>query len=248
MSESVYVGMACFFLGVILIFIGFIWLKQKRLIEDTPTSRIRSLAMGPVEAYGEVVPAQGKILKSPFSNKDCVYYRYTIEEYRRSGKNNQWVTVKSGEERTHFFLQDDTGVVLVDPKGARISIPMDFKYSSQLGVNPPESVMQFLNNNRISFEGLLGVNKTMRYQEYFIEPKDKLYIFGTAGDNPFVEDATATKGTEDVMIQKGKGKIYYISDKSEKEILKNLGWMVMGGMLGGVISIIIGVVVIFISL
>ena len=248
MSEFIYAGAIGFFIGLIPFVMGFVWLKKKRLIENTPTSKVRSLAMGPVEVYGEVVPAQGKVLRSPFSGRDCVYYRYSIEEYRRSGKNNQWVTVKSGEERTHFFLQDETGTVLVDPKKARIDIPMDAEFGSQWGINPPESVVQFLTNNRVGFEGLFGINKQMRYREYFIEPKDKLYIFGTAGDNPFVEEATAIKGTMDVMIQKGKRTMYYISDKSEKQILRTLRWLSAGGLLGGALLIVAGLTTIFISL
>ena len=61
-----------FFAGLFLFWKGFSWLKQKRLIENIPTSKIRSIAMGLVEIYGEVVPTQEKILKSPFTNKDCV--------------------------------------------------------------------------------------------------------------------------------------------------------------------------------
>ncbi|MDD5086676.1 MAG: hypothetical protein PHV16_02895, partial [Candidatus Nanoarchaeia archaeon] len=58
--------------GVFLFWEGIKTLKHKRLIENIPTSKIRSLAMGLVEIYGEVVPAYKEVLKSPFSNKDCV--------------------------------------------------------------------------------------------------------------------------------------------------------------------------------
>jgi hypothetical protein len=44
----------------------------------------------------------------------------------------------------------------------------------------------------------------MKFNEWFIALKDKLYIMGTAGDNPFVEEATETEHSADIMIQKGK--------------------------------------------
>jgi len=83
----------------------------------------------------------------------------------------------------------------------------------------------------------------MRYRESFIEPSDKLYIIGTAGDNPFIDDATAKKGVEDVLIQKGKHeKLYYISDKSERNVLKYLKRKVVFGIGAGSIFIIIGLI------
>ena len=57
---------------------------------------------------------------------------------------------------------------------------------------------------------------------------------GTAGDNPYIEDASTAQGTKDIMIQKGKNdNIFYISDKSEKNILRKLKWKVIGGVFGG---------------
>jgi hypothetical protein len=225
---------------------GFKWLKRKRLIEDIPTSKIRSIAMGLVEVFGEVVPAK-RILKSPFSNNDCVYYKYTIEEYRTSGKSSRWIIVDDGEEGTYFHLKDDTGSVLVDPKGAEVDIPLDSEFKSGFGTDPPEQVKQFLRSRGISFEGFLGVNKTMRFREYFIAPKDKLYIMGTAGDNPFVKEASEQAGTEDVMIQKDEG-IYYISDRSEKELLSSMKWKSISGIFGGGLLIIGSLFVILIYL
>jgi hypothetical protein len=224
-----------FFLGIFLFVKGFMWFRQKQLMENMPTSKIRSLAMGLAEVFGEVVPAEGKILKSPLSARDCVYYRYTIEEYRQSGKSSHWATIRKGEDGTHFFLKDETGLVLVDPKGAKVDIPRDFLFESHMGKDPPDTVRQFLKANNLSFEGwLFGINKKMRYSEYFIAPKDKLYIMGTASDNPFVEDATAKQGIEDIMITKGEHeKFYYISDKSEREILGSLRLKAMGGIFGG---------------
>ena len=236
-----------FVFGLYAFFQGFKWFKRKRLIEDIPTSKIRSIAMGLVEVSGEVVVTE-KNLRSPFSNNDCVYYKYTVEEYRSSGKSSRWVTIDSGERGTYFYLNDDTGFVLVDPKGAEVDIPLDFEFKSGFGTDPPEQVKQFLRSRGISFEDFLGVNKTMRFREYFIAPKDKLYIMGTAGDNPFVEEASEQAETEDVMIQKGEGNIYYISDRSKKELLNSMKWKSVSGIFGGMLLIVGSLFVILIYL
>lgn len=243
-------SIAGFVFGIFLFFKGFILLKKKRLIENLPTSKIRSLAMGLVEIFGAVVPAEKMILKSPFSNKDCVYYGYTVEELRGSGKNQRWVTVKKDEKYVHFYLKDETGMVLVDPKGAKMDIPVDSEFRSNFGVDPPDTVKKFLKSQNLRFEGLLlGINKTMKYKEYFVEPKDSLYIIGTAKDNPFMEEAAAKKGVEDVMIGKGlHEKIYYISDKHEKELLKTLRWQSIGGIFGGALLILVCLAIMLLNL
>jgi len=223
-----------FVIGIVLFWNGLKLLKQKRLIENIPTSKIRSLAMGLVEIYGEVVPAYKEILKSPFSNKDCVYYIYTIEEYRSSGKSSHWVTVKKDSEGQPFYLKDDTGGVLIDSKGAKVNVSRDFEFKTGFGRKTPDAIINFLKANGMSHKTLFGFGKTMRYKEHFIAPKDKLYIMGTAADNPFVENGTAKNNVEDIIIQKGKNeKMYYISDKPENALLKEIKWKMLGFIFGG---------------
>lgn len=228
-------SIAGFCAGIYFFFRGLLWLKQKRLIENIPTSKIRSLAMGLVEIFGEVIPTSKNILKSPFSFRDCVYYRYTVDEYRSSGKHGRWVTIHRDERGIRFYLKDDTGRVLVDPRGAKVDIPKDLEIKSGFGSDPPLIVKNFLKSKGLKFESLLlGINKTMRYREWFIEPRDRLYVLGTAGDNPLKEEGTAKHSIEDIMIQRGKHeKIFYVSDKSEKSLLANLTLKVVGGVFGG---------------
>ena len=247
MSEDIImtIGVLSVFIGLAVICIGFIFFRKKRLIENIPTSKIRSIAMGLAEIFGQVIPIKERILKSPFTDKECVYYQFTIEEYRSSGKNSQWVTIKKGEQRDLFYLKDDTGKVMIDPTGATIEARKNFEYQSGLGKDPPEQVIRFLTVNNLAHEGFFGLNKTMRYHETIIIPDDTLYIMGTAGENPFNKEVTGNH-VDSIIIQKGKyEKHYYISDKSEKQILKNLTLLtyVMWGF--GMVLIIIGAILSF---
>ncbi len=236
-----------FFFGIYLFFKGFKWLKLKRLIENIPTSKIRSLAMGLVEIYGEVIPAKDQLLKSPFSNHDCVYYRYEIQELRRSKRSSYWATIKSGEKGAYFFLKDNTGMVLVNPANAEIDIPLDFETRTLNSKNNP-ALDTFFKSISFSSTGFLGFGRTLKYQEYYIAPKDKLYIMGTAGDNPFVEDGTAIYNAADIMVQKGKDQIYYVSDSNEKDLLSKLTWKTFGGLFGGAALSLVCLSIIFIYL
>lgn len=232
-----------FFLGVGLFIVGFFYLKRKQLIENIPTSKIRSLAMGLVEIIGQVIPSKDHLLKSPLFQKDCIYYRFTVEEYRRSGKSSHWATIKKDERRSLFYLQDETGKVLVDPTAASIEIKRDCAYESGLGKDPPEIIQQFLAANNITFEGLLGINKTMRFRESFIEPNDTLYILGTADEQPTIENMASDRREENIIIKKGtQEKTYIISDSKERDILRNLTMKMSIFFVIGSLLIIVGLV------
>src|SRR3989338_4951327 len=236
-----------FFFGIYLFFKGFKWLKLKRLIENMPTSKIRSLAMGLVEIYGEVIPSKGQLLKSPFSNHDCVYYKYEIQELRRSKRSTYWATIKSGEKGAYFFLKDNTGMVLVNPADAEIDIPLDFETRTLNAKNNP-ALGAFFTSINFSASGFLGFGRTLKYIEYYIAPKDKLFIMGTAGDNPFVEEGTGEYNEANIMIQKGKDQIYYLSDSNEKDLLSKLKWKTVGGLFGGAALSLVCLSIIFIYL
>ena len=85
----------------------------------------------------------------------------------------------------------------------------------------------------------------MRYQETIIVPDDSLYIMGTAGENPYKKEGQVNQ-VDSIMIQKGTvEKQYYISDKSEKQIVRQLtlATYITGGC--GIILIIIGIILSF---
>lgn len=234
-------GFIFLIIGSILFITGLRLLKIKYLIENIPTSKIRSIAMGLVEIYGSVVKWK-KLLKSPLSGKKCVYYKYTIQEYiystdREGNYNGYWETIKESEDRTLFYLKDNTGKVLVDPEGAHIEISPDFSSKTKI----PKPIQSFLKTNKIN------PSKRIWIKEYLIKPNNKLYILGNAVDNPFVKEGTSVQGAEDIMIEKGKHEIYYISDKPENEILGNLKLKMLGCLLFGGAMIIFGLYSIFIE-
>ncbi|WP_225071188.1 E3 ubiquitin ligase family protein [Desulfuromonas sp. CSMB_57] len=104
-------------LAVACLWSGFYFLRLKRRIENTPTSKTRSLAMGLVEVQGRAVRKYA--LVAPMTQMPCVYYR--LRKYRRD-RNNRWV-LSSASDSGHvpFYLEDDTGRVKVDPRRATVN-------------------------------------------------------------------------------------------------------------------------------
>ena len=226
--------------GLFITYTGFYQLKIKRLIENTPTSKIRSIAMGLVEIFGEVIPFNKEIIKSPFTNTNCVFYSYTIEEYRSSGKNRKWILIKKDTSNNKFYLKDETGQVLIDPNKAHIDLNKTYQTESEKDTS--ENIKQFLKEKNISLENFLGVNKRLKSTEYILKQKDKLYILGTAADNPLVEEESSVENSNDIMIQRGDfNSVYYISSKHETEVIKKYKRE-------AIILLCIGIILTFISL
>jgi hypothetical protein len=102
----------------------FLWLsthffRLKRWIDNTPTSKVRSMAMGMVELTGVVDRAYNLI--SPVSNVACVWYRIKRYRFEKNANNSQgtWRVVSSLDSGScPFYLRDETGRVLVDPSDA----------------------------------------------------------------------------------------------------------------------------------
>ncbi|MEA3543802.1 MAG: hypothetical protein U9R69_01120, partial [Thermodesulfobacteriota bacterium] len=110
-------GALPFTIAMVMFWYAFYFLQLKRQMENTPTSKVRSVAMGMVEVKGQAIRQFALI--SPMSNTPCVFYRLT--KYRRD-RNNRWrVSSVSRSDNVPFLLEDDTGRVEVDPTGCRIS-------------------------------------------------------------------------------------------------------------------------------
>jgi hypothetical protein len=113
-------------LGVALaagLWFAFRWLHAARLIEDTPTSRLRSAAQGYVEIEGRARPLAAQHAFAPLTRRDCVWWRYRIQHRSESGsarRRERWRTVASGRSETPFVIDDGTGECIVQPSGALV--------------------------------------------------------------------------------------------------------------------------------
>ncbi len=98
----------------------FYFIRRARLIEDTPTSKIRSAVQGYLELIGQSQSLGGQPLVSPLTGIPCVWYSYLIERKRGYGSRSRWRRVDSGISRQAFILRDDTGQCLINPEKAEV--------------------------------------------------------------------------------------------------------------------------------
>lgn len=104
--------------------LGFLtYAKRYRLIEDTPSAKIRSAPQGFVQLEGTAQWLPGPGIYSRLTQQPCVWHRYRIEEERGSGRNRRRVVIEQGSSDDLFQLTDETGTCVIDPTGARIIAP-----------------------------------------------------------------------------------------------------------------------------
>jgi len=229
-----------FVFGIFAFFEGFRLLQRKRLIENTPTSKIRSIAMGFAEVRGKIsvctdaAVEKSGFLKSPISGAKCVYYDAKVEEI---GLGGIWETTYHRTDIVHFNVSDKTGTVLVDPKGATLDIiRKDFYYETDRtdsisGRKMPKNCSDFCARNRIHCGPFSAYPKY--FTERYLAPGDSLYILGTAMKNPYIHSSKVK--SDAVMMAKGiRGeKTFYISESGEKNILSKLHHSALIWVFGG---------------
>jgi hypothetical protein len=261
------------YLGVIFAFIfggvlfrkGFAKMHQYRIIKDIPQSKVRSVAAGICEIQGTVKADQ--LLKTPFSQIDCVFFRYKIEEYRihvsRSSKggvrtSKKWVTIASGDRRIPFYGHDDTGKILIIPDDAEFSIDNKRAFYQRVGVF--DAISNMVDSLRSIIDG--QSDELLNVGELNLEPIDpdkKWFSFGgTVGDRRYYEafltpeEAIYVIGTaaidpelpDEMIIKKGEAQpTFIISNKSEKKLLKKLMWSTVSFFLFSGLAFSIGIYV-----
>lgn len=151
------------------------YLKRARIIEDTPTSRIRSAAQGYVELVGHGELMQGPPIIAPLTGTTCTWYHYKIEEKTESfdskgRRQTRWRTIESGTSDSLFLLRDDTGECVIDPEGAEVTpASTDVWYGNTPGW--PGGIP--------ARRGGLFSTGQYRYTERRMHPGDPLYAIGS---------------------------------------------------------------------
>lgn len=156
-------------------FFAFRAIRRARLIEDVPTSKIRSAVQGYVELIGHAEAMEGPVIVAPLSGLSCVWYRYCVEERRQSGKQVRWHVVEKGVSDSLFLLRDETEhCCVIDPEGAEVKVREVRRWSGQ-HARPPAGSIKF--SRQTGWLNLFSVGR-YRYTEWRLDEYDPLYVIG----------------------------------------------------------------------
>jgi len=196
LSVLLLTGLFLFFRSILRILPKIVW------IEGTPTSPIRSLAIGLVEVTGKV--KQGETIISPATGLECCLTRYKMQElqvhYTRNGRTTSWRTINSAFLYVPFYLQDKKGArILINPKDAELHLPCETYYpnSGFAPANEPGSI---------------------RYLEQAIYPHSLLYILGEAKKKARFADLKGEIATDLAILRGDPEKMTALDENKDGQI------------------------------
>lgn len=93
--------------------------RRRSQVQDLATTTCRGVVLGPNEVKGTVQPIHGT-LTSPFTSTPCVWFEWHVETWASGKGGGRWVTLERRATASPFWLEDETGRVLVRPRGGDI--------------------------------------------------------------------------------------------------------------------------------
>ena len=97
-------------LGILTFIVGLMDYRMKRRIQDIPTSKIKSVAMGQlVEIQGVVCRDEYDLIVAPLSKHKCIVYWWQIEEEISDRRRDNWVCRHTLYSSRYFFIDDGSG-------------------------------------------------------------------------------------------------------------------------------------------
>ncbi len=153
---------------------------RARLVEDMPTSKIRSAIQGYVELSGKTNCIQGPVIHAPLTGIPCVWYSYSIEERSHIGKK-KWRYVDGGVSEHLFLLEDETGTCVIDPDGATITPSAQETWYGNKATGIASHSGWHVSPNSIANEiskKIFSVAKPYRYTERRLGVNEIIYAIG----------------------------------------------------------------------
>jgi len=215
--------------------------KRQRLVDNLPVSKTTGVFIGLVDLHGTAETEQP--LLSFLTATPCVYYHWKVEEQwsrtvtetdtdsdgksrTRTRTETGWTTVAEGSEDPAFYLQDDCGVIRIQPAGAKIEAQ---PVLSQI-CGPTNSLYY----GKGPANAVANSDHRRKFVETAIPLHSALYVMGQARERTDIIAA-------EIAADK-KAPLFLISTRSVKEISHGfrLGFWLLGSLglalaLGGLV-------------
>jgi hypothetical protein len=215
--------------------------RRWRLVENLPVSKTTGVFIGLVELEGTAECAAP--LASYLAGRACVCYRWSVEEHwsrtvtetytdkdghpqTRTRHESGWTTVADGGAMTAFYVEDDCGVILVRPEGAKLE--PETLFDETCGRGDP------LYYAKGPAAAIMDSDHRRRFVERGIPQHTMLYVVGQARER---QDVVAAQIAADPAAA-----MFLISTRSRQAVSAGLKWGQRGWALLGLLPTVGGVV------
>jgi hypothetical protein len=226
-------------IGALLALVGLVCAfrngRQRRLIENLPTSKTSGVFIGLVELKGAAESAEP--LTSFLATQACVQYAWTVEEHwsrtvtetytddkgrtqTRTRTESGWTQVASGREMIPFYLRDDCGVILVRPDGAKIEPVKIFDETC--------TPLNALYYGKGPAGAVANSDMRRRFVETALPLKANLFVVGQARER---QDVIAPEIAADDTAP-----MFLISTRSQEQVSGGMKWRARGWTIFGLLA------------
>jgi hypothetical protein len=246
-----FLGIGLFLTGVVIALSNLNNLARRKRILATPTSPVRQAMGGLVEIKGHIAPSEDGLVMAPFSGREVVWARVTVERITGGTGSSSSVVLSKVDSRP-FFVDDDSGeVARILPQGANVVV--DKAVVSSGFRQPPPHIEDFMRARSLSTTDFFGGRKTMSYIEELLAPGDVLYAHGPSRRDPGppVSDGTGVAPSSQLVMYADPGAHgeLILTNKAEEQLVSRLGrGFVLGlictgvGALAFLVGVVLGVV------
>lgn len=255
-------------LGAGALLLGFRELRVRQGVRNTPTSTVRSLAIGPAEVKGRARPA-GEPVRAPLSGTEAALVEVTVEAYHDTGDDGYWETLGRYRHPDAFLVDDGTGEVLVDPLGADIRSEPEETVGRSSGDPPPreladlasealpedddpdgpvaalpgpaQGLAQDVDDEGGPEEHLASPgNRRRRYVERVLEPGEQAYVLGYAER---LEEAAAVENARNLVVaEPPRDGVFVVADGPEEQLWSRTRSQVLAYLVSGLAAVPMGAV------
>ena len=178
---------------------------------------------------------------SPLSSSRCAYWSIRAQ-YHKTDFPHGWPELYKACSPGPFYVEDDTGRIMVDPEGALIDIPPVHQSTGNIsGKNNPDvpngkldaAALKFIDGLDASIKAGFMEHKDdfIMITEMYIPEGDTIFVIGTLQEGKYTQNVTRT---ENLIVKKGND-ILYIRNSPEKAILSEkkslIPWQIAGGVI-----------------
>ncbi len=167
--------LSCLLVAIISLYLTMRNWKRSRIIEDTPTAKLRSAHQGYVEINGKGQFIDDQVIYAPLSNHPCLWYRSQIEQKEsvidNDRKQSRWRIVYKNISGHRFKLMDADSSCYVDPAHAEVNGNEHLAWYGN--TEWPTKTLLLESQSPVH-----GLSNHYRYSESLILPGQSLYILG----------------------------------------------------------------------
>lgn len=250
-------------IGGAVIWEGFDHYQTSRLVKNTATERVRSMAVGRTELNGAARPYEGTFPR-PFTEGECIYGKYRVKERVKKEDDDGemktvWESIAVGSFAERMVLEDETGAVILEnppmgysgkmcttkTQGKLANLFEDTFLGDWLNLGPDAQTARFLEEHDIP----LTSGNRRQYEQKVVPDGTELYVLGQATrrsddtDEAILDQLHERHETfaDELIIERDSGSgEYIVTSQDEDEVSRTQLMKAMGTIATGILCVAFG--------